>query len=142
MKKGSKKVTAPWLFFSLLALLVITAAGAGAAPAAPEDVDPLPVTRAAEGELQSYVVILEDWPLAVYDGELVGMPATKAAPGMRVNLQSDAAQDYEAYLRQKQETVRIAAGIDQEAILHTYTTALNGFAAVMSEAEAQGDEYA
>lgn len=80
-----------------------TAALAEPTPGTPE----LPVPAAVPGR---YIVTLAAEPLAVYDGGVAGIPATKPADGRRIDLSSSAARRYRAYLRQQQDRAAARVG--------------------------------
>ncbi len=80
-----------------------------------------------------YIIQLTDKPVASYTGEVAGMPATKPAAGQRLNTDSGDAQLYSQYLVQKQGTVQ--AAVPSAPIMYNYSVVLNGFAAMLTDAE-------
>ena len=105
--------------------------GAYAAPGADDGASTF--QQATDFDGGSYIVMLKDQPLAAYDGETAGYPATQPAKGEKLDVDSKAAQDYEAYLEGKQQEVAAAEGIDPDA---SFTTAINAFTADLSADQA------
>jgi subtilisin family serine protease len=89
----------------------------------------------AEGEVKSYVVVMEGLPIAVYDGSIDGYEATKPGKGGKVNPNSAHVRKYEKFLRTNQKASLDAAGVDQGAMIHSYAYGMNGYSAVLTEAE-------
>ena len=81
-----------------------------------------------------YIVQLADAPVATYDGGLSGYAATRAATGTRLDVTAASVQAYTAYLDQKQSAT-IAVSVNPSAVIYRYKTLLNGFAAMLSDAE-------
>ena len=81
----------------------------------------------------AYVVQLSDKPVASYVGGVAGMKATQPAGGRRLNLSSPEVQQYSAYLQGKQASV--AALVAGAPLLHRYSLVLNGFTALLTDAE-------
>lgn len=84
-------------------------------------------------ERRPYVVQLTDKPIASYDGGVNGMAATQPRPGQRLNLNSASVQLYSGYLAQKKAAVR--ATIGNAPLVHDYKVVLNGFSAMLTDAE-------
>lgn len=82
---------------------------------------------------RSYIVQLADKPAATYEGDITGLPATKPAPGSKLNVTAADVQNYISYLEQKQASVQ--AAVANAEILHTYQVAFNGFAALLTDSE-------
>ena len=80
-----------------------------------------------------YIIQLTDKPIASYTGEISGLNATQPAPGQRLDLASGDVQLYNNYLGQKQATVQ--ASIANAPITYNYSVVLNGFAAMLTDAE-------
>ncbi len=81
----------------------------------------------------SYIVQLVGQPVAAYDGNIAGLPATKPADGTRLDISATDVQAYIAYLNKKQNDVLVA--IDPANITAKYDVVLNGFAANLTDAE-------
>ena len=114
---------------SLVALFTSTAATtAFAAPL--EGVNtPVPVA----GESGRYIVLLDEDPVASYEGGEAGLAPTKPEDGARLDAQSRAAVDYADHLEQRQRDIADAAGVTPDT---TYQTTLNGFAADLTAEQA------
>ena len=82
-----------------------------------------------------YIVQLAEAPVASYTGTVRGFAATKPAKGARLNSKTAGVQSYVAHLGQSRNAVLARMG-GQVRPLHTYSTAFNGFAAVMTSAQA------
>lgn len=96
---------------------------------------PVVAAPVASGSSSVYIVQLAEPPLATYTGGQRGLAATKAVKGARLNSQSTAAKSYLAHLDQRRAAVLGRLG-GQVRTLHTYSTAFNGFAAVLTPAQA------
>lgn len=81
----------------------------------------------------SYIVQLPAAAAASYEGGIAGLPATKPAPGTHLDISATDVQNYLAYLEQKQNDV--LATIDPANVTARYDVALNGFAAMLTDAE-------
>ena len=90
----------------------------------------------AEAGTDSYIVRMEGAPLIAYEGNVEGLPATKPAGGAKINLSSAPAQQYKQYLEASHSQALQGAGVKQEQVINTYYYALNGFSAIMTEAQA------
>jgi subtilisin family serine protease len=84
-----------------------------------------------------YVVIMEGDPVVAYDGDIPGLPATRPAPGEKVNPDSAAVRQYVDHLEQRRQETQDAASVARADVLATYNYALNGFAAALTPAEAE-----
>ncbi|MBC7590227.1 MAG: S8 family serine peptidase, partial [Salinibacterium sp.] len=80
-----------------------------------------------------YIVTLADDAVATYDGGIAGYPATSPDDGDQLNARQAPVLDYSDYLTGKQDAVAADAGVTIDA---SYTTAFNGFSAVLSSAQA------
>jgi hypothetical protein len=90
-------------------------------------------TANAQDVRRSYIVQLVNAPVAAYNGEISGLPATKPAQGQRLDISAEHVQAYINYLNQKQSDV--LATIDPANITARYDVVLNGFAANLTDAE-------
>ncbi len=136
----SSKKTGPrlLLILALLAVFAFTAMTLGAAPEAggSDSIDGTAAEPSAAVD-RSYIVLMELAPALVYDGEIPGLKATKAAEGAGFDASSAAAEEYAAYSIAAQDDVLAATGVSQRSVTNRYTTTLNGFSALMSEAQAK-----
>ncbi|HEU5223830.1 MAG TPA: S8 family serine peptidase [Candidatus Lumbricidophila sp.] len=80
-----------------------------------------------------YVVTLDDAPVATYAGGVPGFAATKPAKGKSLDAHSANAKKYAAHLSKKQADAASAVGAK---LIYSYSTALNGFAAKLTGAQA------
>lgn len=79
-----------------------------------------------------YIVVLRADPVVSYAGNIAGLAATAPTPGSKVDANSADVQSYVSYLQQSQDAVLAAIGASPESKLHSYTYALNGFAAKLT----------
>lgn len=114
---------------SLAALFTSSAATASFA-ATGEGVNiPVPI----ESESGRYIVLLDEAPVATYEGGEAGLAPTKPDEGERLDVQSRAVTDYSGFLEQRQEEIASEVGATPDA---SYQTTLNGFAAQLSADQA------
>ncbi len=83
-----------------------------------------------------WIVQLAGAPLATYAGGVPGIAATQPAKGARLNARSSNSRAYMGVLDARRNAV-IARLPAQAKVLHTYGVAFNGFAAQMTDTEAQ-----
>ncbi|MFM9437709.1 subtilisin family serine protease [Janthinobacterium sp. CG_23.3] len=93
----------------------------------------LSFAAAADDIRRPYIVQLADQPVASYAGGVTGLNATQPANGARLDLASDDVQRYSEYLSAKQSDVQ--AIIANAPVHHQYTVVMNGFAALLTDAE-------
>lgn len=93
----------------------------------------LALSAGADELRRPYIVELADKPIASYSGGIDGMPATQPAAGQRLDLASADVQLYNGYLENKQQVVLQA--VSSAPVLHNYSVVLNGFAAMLTDAE-------
>ncbi|MFA9218176.1 MAG: S8 family serine peptidase, partial [Sphingomonadaceae bacterium] len=87
----------------------------------------------AEEARRAYLVQLGDKPVSSYAGGVSGLKATQPTNGKRLNLSAPEVQQYSAYLQRKQATV--AALVASAPVLQHYSVVLNGFSAMLTDAE-------
>lgn len=80
-----------------------------------------------------YIVQLADQPVASYAGGITGLNATQPAGGGRLDFASGDVQRYTEYLASKQSDVQ--AIIANAPVQHQFKVVLNGFAALLTDAE-------
>jgi hypothetical protein len=92
----------------------------------------------ATSETRVYLVVLRQAPVASYDGNIAGYPATTPSPGSRLDSDATAVLAYRGLLTRQQSEVLTGIGKPKE--LYSYTTALNGFAAALTPEQAKALE--
>ncbi|HCT75942.1 MAG TPA: hypothetical protein DGT23_04985 [Micromonosporaceae bacterium] len=108
----------------MTALVVTTAGSAQAtAPAAPQ-------------ATQLYIVQTIGAPLASYSGGVAGIAATKPQAGSKVDVKSAHAKAYREHLKSLHDKVLKASGINAKQKTDDLSVVFNGFAAKLSEAQA------
>lgn len=90
----------------------------------------------SDGEPQTYIVQLADRPIAVYDGEIRGLAATRPAAGEKVDVTSSAAQAYSDHLASERARTLSDLGVSQDDVVAEYDVAFNGFAVSLTPAQA------
>lgn len=87
----------------------------------------------AQEARRPYIVQLQAQPTASYAGGVANLAPTQAAAGSRINFESVDVQNYVRYLGDQQNLV--TSTIANAEILASYNTVLNGFAAMLTDAE-------
>ena len=113
---------------TLAALFAGTATASFAAPPAEE----VKIPTLASNPSGHYIVLLDEKPLAGYDGGVSGIAPTKPSNGKKFDAHTANAQRYIAHLSKKQTEVAAAAGA---TIDNSYQVTLNGFSATLSPAQ-------
>jgi hypothetical protein len=80
-----------------------------------------------------YIVQLQAEPAATYKGDVAGLAATQPAPGAAFDYHSAKVQDYVQYLGAKKSEV--LATIANAPVIADYDVVLNGFTAMLTDAE-------
>lgn len=80
-----------------------------------------------------YIVQLQAEPAATYKGDVAGLRATQPAPGVPFDYHSVPVQDYVKYLGAKKGEV--LATIAAAPVIASYDVVLNGFTALLTDAE-------
>lgn len=109
----------------LVGACLLTAAPAAAAPAVPD----------AKAKVSAYIVQLAEQPAASYRGGRAGLPATRPAPGQKLNSASANVRRYAAYLDGRHSAVLRAAGAADTAKFYDYRYSFNGFSAVLTPSQ-------
>lgn len=94
-------------------------------------------TGAANDQPQSYIVVMEGEPAIAYEGDVLGLPATKPNRGEKINPNNADVRRYEDYLEATHEQSLAAAGAAVSQKVHDYTIALNGYSAILTEAQVE-----
>lgn len=84
---------------------------------------------------RAYIVQMADAPVTAYTGGIAGYAATKPARGSKINPNSPDVQRYKALLASRQDAALKAVGGGRK--LYNYGYVFNGFAAELTEAQAQ-----
>ncbi|MDQ2820606.1 MAG: S8 family serine peptidase [Pseudomonadota bacterium] len=82
---------------------------------------------------RAYIVQLQAEPAATYKGDVAGLTATQPAPGAAFDYHSAPVQDYVQYLGAKKSEV--LATIAGATVIADYDVVLNGFTAMLTDAE-------
>jgi subtilisin family serine protease len=88
-----------------------------------------------QGTAKSYIVIMANDPAISYDGDVAGLSATKPGKGGKINPNSAHVRKYQKFLEKSHSASLAKAGVDQAAQIHSYTIALNGYSAILTEEE-------
>ena len=84
---------------------------------------------------QTYIVQMLDAPAVTYDGGVSGIPATKPGKGKKINPEAANVKRYRAHLnREHDQAIERVGGAEK---VYDYGVTFNGFAAVMTEAQAE-----
>lgn len=89
-----------------------------------------------KSEYGSYIVVMSLDPAIAYEGGIKKYAATKPGKGQKINPNSAHVRKYRQYLTGSHDQLMKAAGLKSSAKLHSYSVALNGFAARMSHQQA------
>jgi subtilisin family serine protease len=87
---------------------------------------------AGKGGSDVYLVVLQEAPAAAYEGGIAGYPATKPAPGRKLNKRAPDVERYAGYLRSRHGAVANAVGASR---IYDYVYSLNGFAASLNKGQ-------
>lgn len=89
-----------------------------------------------QAETRSYIVIMELSPVIAYEGDVSGYVATKPENDKKVNPNSAHVRKYEKFLEDTHKDSLDAANVSASAQIHDYTFGLNGYSAILTEAQA------
>ncbi len=122
------------LWWSKLALAIAVPALMGITHAAPNDNE-----GDANGKSKftnnAYIVQLADQPVTAYTGGIKGHAATKPNKGQKIDPNSPKVVGYMAHLASKHDAAMSSVGANKK--LYSYGYVFNGFAAEMTDAQAQ-----
>ena len=121
---------------TLLSAIAVSAAAALSVPTSTVVAAP-PAKKATAAKTVTnkiYIVRLEESPITAYKGGIKGYAATKPAKGNKVDPNSAGVVNYKAYLEGRHDAVLAAAGGGKKT--HSYGYVFNGFAAELTEAQA------
>ncbi|WHI51235.1 S8 family serine peptidase [Microbulbifer sp. MLAF003] len=88
-----------------------------------------------EKQRKVFIVQLDGEPLSSYSGTIPGLSATKSEVRRKLDPRSSSYRHYANFLKSRRE--RVLSSIPDARRVHEYEAAFNGFAAVMSEKEAE-----
>lgn len=102
-----------------------------------EPAERTPPRAEASGKPSSkvYIVRLSEPPVVAYSGGIAGHTSTKPAKGQKIDPKARDVVNYKAYLASRQDAVLNTAGGGKK--LYNYGYVFNGFAAELSDAQAQ-----
>jgi len=89
---------------------------------------------------KSYIVIMASDPAISYEGDIAGLAATKPGKGGKINPNSAHVRKYQKFLKASQDASLASAGADQSARVNSYTIALSGYSAILTETQAKAIE--
>ena len=122
-------------YLTLLAVTVFSASFAASVLGADS------LARAVKsGKAKSYIVVMANEPAISYQGDVSGYAATKPGKGGKINPNSAHVRKYQKFLKSSHGESLAKAGADKSAMIHTYTVALNGYSAVLTEKQARAVE--
>ena len=87
----------------------------------------------AQEARRPYIIQLQDQPAASYTGGVAGLAATQPKPGVAFDYNTSDVQDYVRYLDGKRASVQ--ATVANAPVIANYDVVLNGFAAMLTDAE-------
>lgn len=90
---------------------------------------------AQQAPTKTYIVQLSDAPVATYNGKIAGLAATRPAAGTKIDMASGHVRAYLSYLNRR--NAREIARVGTANVVHRYGFVFNGFAARMTESQAQ-----
>ena len=93
----------------------------------------LTLAASAQEERRTYIVQLQDQPAATYAGGISGLDATRPAPGETFDYRAEKVRNYVNYLGARQ--IDVLASVGNPTVIAQYDVVLNGFAALLTEAE-------
>ncbi len=94
-----------------------------------------PDTGKAKAANQAYIVQLAEQPVTAYTGNIKGYTATKPGKGQKINPNDPKVYSYMGYLASRQDA--LLSGVGGARKLYNYGYVFNGFAAELTEAQAQ-----
>jgi minor extracellular serine protease Vpr len=123
-------MTTKGTFWALALLAVLGSSWLGSAAAA-ADINPNTDAALASGQAtDTAIVTLVDQPTASYDGHIAGQPATKPAPGNKLDLGSTPVKNYRAYLANRRNDLKqwLQQNGFKGAVVREYDLTLNALA--------------
>lgn len=96
-------------------------------------VDSIAAGKAVE---KTYIVQMSGDPVVAYDGGISGLNATRPATGQKLDPNDKDVIKYQKYLQKRQDAALRGVGAGPSKKLYNYSVAFNGFAAKMTESQA------
>src|SRR5688572_27452706 len=128
-------------FVLLVSAAVLTFAGAASTPLSfagsnKSEVELLDGAASPKSNLSStYIVRMKDAPVVAYDGKVKGYSATRVAKGQKLDAEDARVEKYFGYLNSKHDNALQKVGAAKK--LYSYGYVFNGFAAELSDAQAE-----
>jgi subtilisin family serine protease len=94
-------------------------------------------TYAETPESDVYVVVMDADPAMQYEGGVEGMEATKPGKGGKINPNSAHVKQYTKFLEKRHNKALEAVGADESDKIYDYTVTFNGFAAQLTDDQAE-----
>ena len=114
----------------------VTPSVAAATPVVDQPVDGDRANRRASAATNRiYIVQVDGQPVTAYDGSIKGLQATRPRKGQKIDPNSPAVTNYMAYLASRHDAVLQGVGASKK--LYSYGYVFNGFAAELTDAQAQ-----
>ena len=88
---------------------------------------------------KSYIVVMEGLPAVAYEGGVSGIPATKPGKGRKINPSNENVKKYQAHLESQHDASLDGVGAGDKKV-NDYSIALNGYSAILTEAQATAVE--
>jgi subtilisin family serine protease len=89
----------------------------------------------AKSNAKSYIVVMAADPIIAYEGNVAGYAATKPGKGEKINPNSAHVRKYEKFLEKSHDNTLASAGVSANSKINDYTFALNGYSAILTDAE-------
>ncbi len=99
-----------------------------------------PASALQQEPTESYVVIMATDPVVSYEGGEPGLAPTAVEDGEKLDVEDPAVEEYVEFLEEEQEGAADEAGVDDQAVGATFTYAVSGFEAELTETEAEALE--
>jgi subtilisin family serine protease len=116
--------------------LLLVAVTLGLFVTAIADQDSTTGAAARQPVVDSYIAIMELRPAVAYEGDGADLPATRPAKGKKINPNSAHVRRYTEFLKRSHNEALVASGAGERDRVYSYTYALNGFAAQLTESQA------
>jgi subtilisin family serine protease len=122
-------------WITLLSTAVLTVATAVSVPQSDAVAAPGKTARPSTDGRMVYIVRLAERPVVAYTGGIPGLKATRPRKGEKIDPNDPAVVNYKAFLESRHDAVLSSVGGGRK--LYSYGFVFNGFAAEISDAQAQ-----